>query len=58
MCACVVAGAAGAADGLREAVLLAGQQCELPGALQRPATGQQPDQVRPVHSAEPKTVPK
>lgn len=40
-----VQGAAGAADGLREAVHLTEQQCQLPGALQHPATGQQPDQV-------------
>lgn len=48
MCACVP-GAAGAADGLGEAVRLAEQQCELPGALQHPATGQQPDQVSGVY---------
>lgn len=45
MCGCV-SGAAGAADRLREAVFLKEQQCELPGALQHPTTGQQPDQVR------------
>lgn len=48
MCACVP-GAAGAADRLGEAVLLSEQQCELAGALQHPATGQQPDQVSGIY---------
>lgn len=40
-----VAGASGAADGLREAVHRTEQQHELPGAVQHPAACQQPDQV-------------
>ena len=41
-----VSGAAGAVDGLREAVFLTERRRQLPGAVQHPATGQQPDQVR------------
>lgn len=47
-----VSGAAGAVDGLREAVLLTEQQQwhQLSGALQHPAPGEQPDPVRILYS--------
>lgn len=40
-----VSGAAGAADGFGETVLLTERQHQLSGALQHPATGKQSDQV-------------
>lgn len=44
-----VPGAARPPDWFGEAVCAAEQHCQLPGALQHPATGQQSDQVRHEH---------